>query len=533
MSKKAKRRVKPLKELVLKKIADSDECAQTSLKPFHYLSPMMKKEILSHMASQQGSIDEYQTQAMANWMFELASHLLDVHTKEFDFSIFGTRCAWEYIERDQKVWQMLADKCPNLESILDKRRTAIWLIDNNPDNDIECNKLYMRNMLPYLRKFPKLEHISLIKYICDSEDLAQLAYHWPNLLTLSVAFEFVDSDTLRNLFHFQKLEHLEIEWSKFDIWSIKNELLYNEQFLYLERFKSECMEHLPNLQYLSGGAEFHNELPYQGKRKLALREIDVSVGFNLELVPFLEKLKVTGPGFEIPSHTFGNLTNLTVLILYEMKDSHISDVLTHCGARLHELVLNESVYEAGLDLYELVFKCQQLRTLKISSCDLSVKESNFKSQVNGKHFKIIRHFLFRNYKEDHECEFPSDLILLLFGAPELEELAILHAFTLCSTDLSYLTEQLLQGRILKNLKLFEFDCNIENSIYCDDLLKFLCLLPAHAPKLQKMQGESSSEEFHESFKKSILYNDLIIDGFKFFIGWYEYDSFYDSSDSTE
>ncbi|XP_059483493.1 uncharacterized protein LOC132201375 isoform X3 [Neocloeon triangulifer] len=169
--------LRPLKELTSINVASSYECAQPTLALIQYLSPPLQKEISSRMAA---SNENRLTPAKAAWVFELASRLLNTTTKEFDFGIFGGQfqhCA-DY-ERAQKVWHMLAEKCPNLEQINDKR------YHETDSSNPKKKNLHIKNVMPFLQKFGKLKHIVLKYYICDSEDLVQLAHHFPKLLTLT------------------------------------------------------------------------------------------------------------------------------------------------------------------------------------------------------------------------------------------------------------------------------------------------------------------------------------------------------------
>ncbi|XP_059468573.1 uncharacterized protein LOC132192571 [Neocloeon triangulifer] len=315
----------PLKELCLMKVADSDECAKTSILPYQYLSPLLQKEILKHMATKQGSkYYERQTPAMSEWMFELANRLLNCNSKEFDFRIFGGY-DWLDHEQDQRMWQILIDRCPNLESILDER-------DARHHND----SVYLSNVMPYLQKFRELKHILLKKYVSNSDDLTQLAQHFPNLESLSTTFQFIDLQTMQNLYLLQNLIKLDVN---LDVFNFKNRLVIDKQKEFVNHFKAECTQYLPRLQYCSGGWGQHNSLSYRGnRRQLALRDMETYGGFDLVLAPCLETLSVLGP-FDVKNHVLGVLSNLTVLSLLEVDASDVPDLLTHYGNKLHELYI--------------------------------------------------------------------------------------------------------------------------------------------------------------------------------------------------
>ncbi|XP_059472681.1 uncharacterized protein LOC132195013 [Neocloeon triangulifer] len=468
--------LRPLKELALEKLVSSNECDQRSIAPFRYLqvSPLLQREILSHMVTHASDCRRRMRNCgrnrapvvKFNWLFELASHLLSVHTKEFDFSIFDYPFLVTTSDDKQRVWMMLVDKCPNLESILDQSRGLA-----PAPNPKLCS------VMSYLQNFPKLKHILLAHYFCTSEDLAQLAQHLPQLQTLSVAFKYFFSDTLQNLLLLQNLERVDITLRHRYSHEFENELLKNEHEQNINSFKADCMEHLPRLQYCSGGEEHHNYRPYEGNRKLSMKEIDVLGGFDFELVPFLEKLKLTGPDLNIPCHSFRLLSNLTVLDLLGFETSNTSDVLTHCGDKLHELfVRNWS--ENGMDPYEVFFKCPQLRTLKISECSVFRGESTFQSQMVAKHVKHLKHF------EYMTPFFPPDFLAFVLAAPDLEIFSSYKDWNLSSMVLARLSVELVEGCILQNLKLINFENYNGRPNACVEFVKFLKLLPFYAPALQ-------------------------------------------------
>ncbi|XP_059481036.1 uncharacterized protein LOC132199939 [Neocloeon triangulifer] len=502
--------LRPLKNLALEKLA-REQCAQTSLEPFQYLSPPLQKEILSYMASQQ-STENWLSPAKADWMLELVIRLLNANIREFDFGIFGCRLHWTDTERDQKVWFMLVEKCPNLERISDKRyHQTDSMTYLSPKKEDPKKKFFLRNVMPYLLKFQKLKHIVLKNYICDSEDLAQLAHHFPKLQTLCVTIKLVYFDTLKNLFLLQNLEQLDINWCTYDFYFNDDKLETDEQTHYSKHFKAECMEQLPCLQYCSGGAEHHNFRPYRGKSKLSLKEIYVKGDFDLQLVPSLEKLHLKGP-LKMQLDGIGALFNLTDLHLSDVKDSHVSDLLTHCGDKLHKLILSQGDSEVGTNPYELLVKCPNLRTLDVFS-DLYDGEDNFfKFQVNANNFKYMKHFSFTCIEED----FPRDLTALVLAAPDLKKFSLSDKLNFSDNyHLAHLTEMLVKGRILQNLKSFEFICISDEPSTCLELVKFLCLLPVHAPRLKLIQCDVASFEFSREAKKSFLFGGLQQIGFKF------------------
>ncbi|XP_059483490.1 uncharacterized protein LOC132201375 isoform X2 [Neocloeon triangulifer] len=495
--------LRPLKELTSINVASSYECAQPTLALIQYLSPPLQKEISSRMAA---SNENRLTPAKAAWVFELASRLLNTTTKEFDFGIFGGQfqhCA-DY-ERAQKVWHMLAEKCPNLEQINDKR------YHETDSSNPKKKNLHIKNVMPFLQKFGKLKHIVLKYYICDSEDLVQLAHHFPKLLTLSVTFELVCFDTLKKLFLLQDLERLEINWDKDEFFNIDDAAVLGEQTHYFNHFKTECIEQLPCLQYCSGGGEYHNFRPYRGKRKLALKEMEVLGGFDLQLVPFLEDLHLKGP-LKTHLNGIGGLSDLTVLSLSDVKESDVSDLLTQCGAKLHELKIYIWDSEAGINPYELIVKCPQLHKLDVSSDLYDGEENIFKPQVNANHLKYLKDFSLSRIGN----KFPPDLTALVLAAPDLEKFS---NWNFSHEHLVHLTEQLVDGRILQNLKSFTFNCINQEPSFCTELIKFLCFLPVYAPRLALMTCEIASTEFDKQVKKSYLCNGFDqIDGFKFILG---------------
>ncbi|XP_059481008.1 uncharacterized protein LOC132199920 isoform X2 [Neocloeon triangulifer] len=493
--------VRPLKELCVNKIADSDDCAKTNLLPYQYLPLVLKKEILKRMAAQQGSCQVRLTPAMTEWIYKLASCLMNDKTKEFDFSIFG-QYDWLDHELDQKVWQMLAERCPNLETISDK-----WQKQKRGGDSF-----YMSNVMPHLEKFQHLKHILLKRFVSNSDDLEQIAQHFPNLVSLSTTFEFVDTQLMKNLFLLQNLKQLDINWN---IWNNQDRSVLDEQTNYWRQFKVECMEHLPCLQYcyMSVGACYINGIrPYRGNsQQLSLREMAVVSDIDFELFPSLETLTVLGP-LKSKSHEFGVLSNLTVLELIEVDTSDVPVVLTHCGNKLHELTII-AFGPQYLDPYKVIVKCPNLRKFDVSADFFDNQSTFFKSQVNTNHMRYMKHFKIWTYAYE-DMNFPSDFLTLALAAPDLETFKS-YSLNISLTKLTLLTEQLVAGCILQNLKKFKFECSEHEPSTCFELLKFICLLPVHAPRLQLIQSKCFSNEFEEQFKKSFLF-DMIdqIDGLK-------------------
>ncbi|XP_059478921.1 uncharacterized protein LOC132198739 isoform X2 [Neocloeon triangulifer] len=443
--------LRPLKELALRKLASVD-CAKTSTAPYQYLSTPLRKEILSYMAAGTFQRKSHIIQAENDWHFELASRLLNDQITEFEFRILGDPFIYSSDnERDKKMWQVLIENCPKLERIVDKRSGSHH--DNSMPKKKDYHKkfLFVRNVMHHLKKFRKLKHIDLEHYVCDSKDLAQLARHFPQLQTLSVAFKLVHRETLNNLFLLQNLEKLDIHWNTYIPKREKNQLVLNEQSHHRNHFKAECIGHLPRLQYCSGGEKFHNFLPYQGKTQLCLKHIKVLGGFNCKLIPLLEELHLEGP-LRMKPNAIGALSNLTRLFLIEVKDSDISDLLTHCGGKLHELEIYFDL-EGATNPYEIFVKCPQLRSLDVNSNLLKGENDFFKSQVDANYFKRMRKFSY-DCSKDH---FPPDLTLLILTVPDLESFYMGDEnWNISKDDLAHLTAQLVQGHILQSLKSFKF-----------------------------------------------------------------------------
>ncbi|XP_059488656.1 uncharacterized protein LOC132204274 [Neocloeon triangulifer] len=478
----AARRLRPLRQLAMEKLVTaSEKCAfqkPSCLTPFA-IPLSLQKEIQKYAEEHfdLGEIDGVvQTLGMANWMFDLAGKvLLNEFTKEFNFVIFRT-----FHNLDQQVWEMLIDRCPNLEKISDTR----------------CLSGLMESVLPYLKRFPKLEHICYSSYLCTSDDLIQISKHFPNLRTLSVTFEGVNIDLMTNLFALQRLERLEIQlpFSQTD----------NEDNYWYNHFKAECLSHLPNLQYLFGGNEYHNNHQIPGNRKLSLREMKVFSDFDYELVPYLEELAINNPSPVAPQQLFSVISKLTSLSLDGFGSLQFHEVLSQCGDRLEDLHVvrfdNRTV-----DPYKIIVKCPKLRRLHIGGI-VSFENSPYRSQ-SVDHFQNMEEFTYVNFSGFHISS-ESELMQLVLKS---KNIVSIHMFCNSLSSLSHLIQCLVEGPLLQKLKTIILSFGLMTDTP-SNVLKFLCLLALHAPRLEYMRIVVNSDDLRAYVLSSSLSR---VEGLKF------------------
>jgi len=144
-----------------------------------------------------GSLQEQLEPEEQDNIFTLLDLLLNESTSEFDFIVFSRRNSQH--NRDQEMWTVLNNKCPNLVRITDRREIDF-------SEEIVFQNPRLATVMPFIITLPKLLHIDLHFYICEEDDLFELAESFPNLLTLNVVFEHLSYNAMHNLFKFQKLE---------------------------------------------------------------------------------------------------------------------------------------------------------------------------------------------------------------------------------------------------------------------------------------------------------------------------------------
>ncbi|XP_059488626.1 uncharacterized protein LOC132204255 [Neocloeon triangulifer] len=450
------RNLRQLKEQAMEKLLASDACGKTTLLS---VSPLLQQEIQSHVEMHlRGSYKYDQTLEMAKWMLKFAGRVfLNDHTKEFDFAIIRS-----YHNLEEQMWNLLVERCPNLERITDNLGSKIRTF---------------KSVLPYLKRFPKLEHISLEGYQCTADDLTRISQIFPNLHSLSATFDFVDDNILRALFALQRLESLDIVWDDWDVGMIENDAFREEQTHYLDFFKAECLAHLPHLQYLSGGRVFHNHRPIcTTNRKLSLREMEIVDAFDYDLVPCVEKLFISGP-LLLHRQSFNGLSNLRSLTLTDVKDQDLCEVLADCGGKLEELAVKDKYLV--VDPYELLAKCPHLRKFDVS-CKMSFEDSSY--SVTANHFQFIQTFKYKNSDETNNS--PPYLLPLVLTAPNVEEISM-SKDCIPSADLLLLTQQLVEGRILQKVKKIEYKISGKPR---SEFVQFVRLLPVCAPRLEVVKS---------------------------------------------
>jgi hypothetical protein len=161
-----------------------------------FAAPLLHRDFFRFLESR-GSYDGRIEEEMFDRIFNLLSLLLNDSTSEFDFIVFSRRDHED--NRDEEMWQMLLQKCPNLERITDSRKL-------NFSEQFGFEFVTLSSVMHFLLDMPKLLHIDLDFYLCEEDDLILLVEKFPSLKTLNVVFDHLSFDGMRNLFKLQELE---------------------------------------------------------------------------------------------------------------------------------------------------------------------------------------------------------------------------------------------------------------------------------------------------------------------------------------
>ncbi|XP_059478311.1 uncharacterized protein LOC132198341 [Neocloeon triangulifer] len=415
------RNFRSLKELAMENLTGSGILLST---PFNIIPLPLQKEILTKAAKTLRRDD------MARWVFErVAQIFMTENTTEFDFGMFHGF----YYSLDLH-WRLLAERCPNLESVTDNRECFPKDRERFPHFPERPSLI---SVLPYLWMLPKLEHIILGGYLCTSQELTLLAIKFPNLRSLAIKPDMINNNTMSALISMQRLERVDFNWHDEDLEELNvSEAAYAEQRDYFNRFITQCIANLPRLQFISRGESLHNEFPFPGNR-LQLRQITVIGYFEFEKVPFIEALELicTYEDYFNPSNFgfFSNLRSLTLCDIGELENDqqYVRDVLSVCGDKLEELCIQSAPTE--LDLFEIISKCPKLRKFDVH-CYLSPLDSPY--IVTSDHFKFMKCFKFREgegYDDKYLPNFSNlvKLLPLVLTAPNLEEISVLENVPIC------------------------------------------------------------------------------------------------------
>ncbi|XP_059491094.1 uncharacterized protein LOC132205801 [Neocloeon triangulifer] len=500
------RNLRPLRELALERIRNVCSCIQSSTVLYRNLSPSLRIDILKYLESQ-GEFDKPISPELKGWIFEILNRLLDASVRDFDFILFSQFESSEYL-LDKNVWQMLVEKCPNLERVADSRKLALIKEDMIEDGEYESNEgfcnFHLNDVLPFLIKLPMLEHIELGWYICDEECMAQIAKNFPNLRSLSIAIEAASFDLLRSLFTLQRLEILKVNWEYKSSLSKSFEIKRFEQ----SRLMQECLRHLPLLRVCcsdnsvdtirAGVFDLHS---FQGLAQpaLYLETAKIVGAFDFRLVPSLINLRFEEP-VNIFVYDFSNLFNLRVLHLSCVKGLFVIEVLSYCGSQLEELTIFSTSHAERVDPFEIFSLCPQLRKLDFNMNISIANVETSSASVNQSNFNRMTSFEFHSSSDS----FPSKLIFYILSAPNIEHFCVYNDLSIVPDSLIYLSDLLVKGHILQMFRIFQFGCQSEQ--VQPELIRFLCLLPSYAPKLKLLTCSSASREFANQLSDSLLPN---------------------------
>ncbi|XP_059476756.1 uncharacterized protein LOC132197469 [Neocloeon triangulifer] len=494
--------LRPLQVLALEKFATHPSTQPASLfVADNILTPALRIDILLHLEAQYikdeiiiVGFNDYVKRLNpenANWMLRMVDSLLDASIKFFNFSIFCDYHSSDH-QRDLLIWQMLAQRCPNLEAVDDSRKHS---------SDRGKGKLLVRDVLPFLSQCRNLQHIKLQEYICDAKDLAVIASNHPNLKTLCVTFELVYFETLKNLFALHHLEELNISWYPRCHVKDKSQMEIDEQDHYYRHFNAECLENLPKLRICWGGEANHNIRSYRGHGVLSLTHLRVCRGsYNFELVPWLEYLLLDRPSATSNFDLVGKLSHLRELELYDVNSTFVNRILELCGHKLKVLTIY-SCHDFCLKPFQVLFHCPHLVKLELSEC-FGSKNDDLLCYKDHVHIGQVQHL--KQLVMFNNRNVPSEFTTITLSAPNLEIFYFATNWNLSKNDISHLINLLMEGRILQNLHTlyFYYEDEEENP----ELFKFLCILVSHAPKLKKLEIWGS--KFGIEFSKMELIKEL-------------------------
>ncbi|XP_059472036.1 uncharacterized protein LOC132194639 [Neocloeon triangulifer] len=487
----------PLRELAMRKIVSYDVRIESSPLMLH-LPSCLKLEILDRMHAKGVEMEKKLTMpAVKDLIFGMLYSLLDASTKKFDFVVFSTHHKSDK-QRDLDMWKLLVRKCPNLEQISDSRKHAepgSW----QPDGvEKGVGKFKLQDVKYFLLQLPNLQHMILEQYGCDEEDMAWVAQHFPNLITLGVSLSIVSPFLFDNLFHLQRLEVLKIHFGYRNL----SEEDQTMQELYWRNFGLEYVKRFPRLRiynfhpdyfvYAQSGDALFTEDPGQPH---PLERITTNHFFDFRHTPNLTNVKFTDGIIGNPAFCVF-LTNLRVLDVSDDRGNLIYHILTLCGKQLEELELNICEGEDTMDVCDIFLLCPRLHKLGYYLHDPFHESKPFNDQLDASHFRSLKEFSL-NWRLSYT--YASRLMALVLTAPLLERFTMKESFTMTPEVCTRLHRPLIEGKILQKLREFQFGSHLEHPA---DLLQFLLLLPVHAPRLQRMEYFGAHPSFLQMIRKS-------------------------------
>ncbi|XP_059476232.1 uncharacterized protein LOC132197154 [Neocloeon triangulifer] len=491
--------LRPLQELVFEKIVKTFVNSGVLL-PFQDLPLSLRLEILDRMKAEGISRrKQIITPLVKDTIFEMVHSLLDDSIKTFDFALFSTYDEPDK-KRDLQVWQLLVEKCPNLEKIVDSRNfPAKTQYGNDPQRRSVKkgeNKFQLQDVLPFLLQLPKLQHILLGPYACKEVDMAQISLYFPNLISIFITFnEIVSQYLLDELLALQKLEVVKVNW-KFHRDDLSEEEQRNEMDKFF-LFRTECLMRFLHLRhstlYVDGYPSAYvdyNSYPYKDLRMtLSLERLEIRTKFDFSITPFVTHLRLSGDSTPVPPPaSFALLTNLRVLSIHGASGSLIAQILTFCGKQLEELELMDDQWDEDdvavddvLDICDTLLSCPNLTNFSFMS-QRRDDHKQFNTQMNASHIQKMQKFCLDDIRLSHD--YASKLMALVLTAPNLEYLRVAPSFSLTPEECEHLHQPLIDGDILQQLKTFKFGSHLEQPA---ELLEFIMLLPVHSPQLEKLK----------------------------------------------
>ncbi|XP_059477914.1 uncharacterized protein LOC132198126 [Neocloeon triangulifer] len=425
-------------------------------------------------------------------IFGMLNSLLDAATKKFDFIVFSTYHKLDK-QRDLDMWKLLVWKCPNLKQISDTRKHR-RLTPSQPKGLVKgIGKFKLQDVKDFLLQLPNLQHMSLEQYECDKEDMAWIAKHFPNLITLGVSLKNVTSCLLPNLFCLQKLEVLIVHRDRY-VGEMPNRNL-----------EVACLKNFPRLRFCSFYPEdtlyitdvTDDDLPNRDPgQPLPLERLTTCHFIKFQRTPYLTHLEFSEEPEGDPAPCIF-LTNLRVLKVHNHRGSLVCHILTLCGKQLEELILKCEYGDDPLDLCDIFMLCPRLHKLDIYT--LNVESKPFNNQLNASHFQSLKEF---SLDWGLSYNYASQLMALVLAAPLLECFIMRKSFTMTTEVCTQLHRPLIEGKILQQLKKFKFGSNHEQPAQPAELLQFLLLLPVHAPRLEKMKCLGAHHSFWSQIQAS-------------------------------
>ncbi|XP_059468406.1 uncharacterized protein LOC132192453 [Neocloeon triangulifer] len=346
----------------------------------------------------------------------------------------------------------------------------------------------------------------LEQYECDEDDMAWIAQHFPNLISLGVSLNIVSPLLFANLLHLQKIEVLKIHWGMFgETYQRLSHEERTKQQDYRRNFVLEYVERFPRLRFFDVEPDFYMAdadgvlFTQDPGQPLPLERITTNHFFNFRRTPYL-----THVNFYPSNEIIGNpapcvfLTNLKVLEVRDVKGSLIFQILTLCGKQLEELKVKIFEEQDQLDVCDIFMLCPRLHKLHYFFLVHTEETKPFNNQLDASHFLNLKEFslIWRL-----SYAYSSRLIALVLTAPLLERFTMKESFTMTYEVFTQLHRPLIDGKILQKLRKFQFGSHLEQPA---ELLKFLLLLPVHAPRLENMDYFGAHPSFLKLIEESPL-----------------------------